>query len=356
MTAAGWQGILREQHPASRALMDKSETIRIPLKDSFERPINYLRVSLTDRCNLRCIYCMPPEGIDLSPRDDILSYEEILRVARLGAERGVRKVRLTGGEPLVRRGILEFIRELKAVEGIEELVLTTNGVLLETMAGPLEEAGLDRVNVSLDSLKPERFREAARFDGLDKVLAGLRAVEATSMRPIKVNVVVARGFNDDEVLDFAAFARSHPYEVRFIEHMPFSGGGNDWETMTAAEILETVAERYPLVAGSPAGPTAGPARTWRFADGEGSIGVIGPMSCEDFCQDCSRLRLTSDGQLRSCLLSDKESDLRELLRRGASDAEIVRRMEAAVAAKEERYPVAQGGLKKCSRAMITIGG
>jgi cyclic pyranopterin phosphate synthase len=336
--------------------MRPEKTQNLPLKDSFERPINYLRVSLTDRCNLRCVYCMPPEGIDLSPRDEILSYEEILRVARLGADRGIRKVRLTGGEPLVRRDLCELIRALKATAGIEEVVLTTNGLQLEKEAWNLAEAGLDRVNVSLDSLRRERFEAITRFDGLDKVLKGLRMVEATPMRPIKVNVVVARGFNEDEILDFAEFARSHPYEVRFIEHMPFAGLVSLTEPVTAEEILETVRARWPLVAAGQPGPSAGPARNWRFADGRGVIGVIGPMSCADFCTSCSRLRLTADGQLRTCLLDEKEVDLRGLLRSRATDEQIAQRMEEAVSAKEERYPQDFGTLKKCSRAMTAIGG
>jgi cyclic pyranopterin phosphate synthase len=256
----------------------------------------------------------------------------------------------------VRRDLTGFIQELKAIPGIEEVVLTTNGVLLLEMARKLEEAGCSRVNVSLDSLQRERFEAVARFDGLDKVLAGLRAVEATSMRPIKVNVVVARGFNDDEILDFAQLARDNPYEVRFIEHMPFGGGEDNWEPLTAEDILATIRAHYPLVSAEPAGETAGPARNWHFADERGSIGVIGPMSCADFCQSCSRLRLTADGQLRTCLLSDDEVDLRVLIRKGATDQEIVRRMEEAIETKNERYPQVYGALKKCSRAMTTIGG
>lgn len=326
------------------------------LKDSFSRPINYLRVSLTDRCNLRCIYCMPAEGIALEPRGEILSFEEILRLAALGAARGVRKIRLTGGEPLVRRGVAGLIRSLKAVDGIEEVVLTTNGLLLEKEAPALAEAGLDRVNVSLDSLRRERFARMARFDGLDKVLGGLRAVEATAMRPIKVNVVLVRGFNDDEILELAELARSHPYEVRFIEQMPFAIGEEEWRPVPSEEVLETIRERYELVPAPPRGPTSGPAKVFRFADGEGAIGVISPMSCSEFCQSCSRLRLKADGQLRTCLLTDSETDLRALLRGGAGDGELVAAMEAAVAAKEERYPESHGAFRKCSRAMVTIGG
>lgn len=326
------------------------------LKDSFSRPINYLRVSLTDRCNLRCIYCMPAEGIELEPRGEVLSFEEILRLARLGAARGVRKVRLTGGEPLVRRGVAGLIRSLKAIDGIEEVVLTTNGVLLEREAQGLAEAGLDRVNVSLDSLRPERFARMARLDALDKVLAGLRAVEATPMRPIKVNVVLVRGFNDDEILELAELARSRPYEVRFIEQMPFAIGEEEWRPVPSAEVLEAIRERYELVPAPTRGPTSGPAQVWRFADGKGAIGIISPMSCSEFCQSCSRLRLTADGQLRTCLLTDTETDLRALLRGGAGDDQVVAAMEAAVAAKQERYPLSFGAFRKCSREMVTIGG
>lgn len=336
--------------------MPKESSEKKPLKDRFARPINYLRVSLTDRCNLRCVYCMPPEGIALAPREEILSYEEILRVVRIGAARGIRKVRLTGGEPLVRRGLASFIRALKEVPGIREVVLTTNGLLLASMARELAEAGLDRVNVSLDTLRPERFRAITRFDGLQAVLEGLKAVEATGMRPIKVNVVVARGFNEDELLDFARLARSRPYQVRFIEAMPFGETEDGWKPLTASEVLETIGAHYRLVEADPPGPAAGPARVWNFADGRGSIGVIGPVSCADFCNDCTRLRLTADGQLRTCLLSDREVDLRGPLRRGASDEEIADLMETAAEIKEERYPVALGEPKKCSRAMSTIGG
>lgn len=326
------------------------------LVDSFARPISYLRVSLTDRCNLRCVYCMPTEGISLAPREEILSYEEIMRVVQLGATRGIRKVRLTGGEPLIRRGLTDLIRALKTVPGIEELALTTNGVLLADRAQALAEAGLNRVNVSLDTLRRDRFQAVTHRDALDEVLAGLRAVEATPMRPIKVNVVAARGFNEDEILDFATFARTHPYEVRFIEYMPFGGRVDGWEPLTMAEILKTIGRRHPLVPIAPLGPGAGPARVWHFRDGGGSIGVIGPMSCADFCQDCSRLRLTVDGQIRTCLLSDEEIDLRGPLRQGASDTEIVALIEAAVAVKVLSYPMVYGIPEKCARAMSTIGG
>jgi len=301
-------------------------------RDEFGRVHDDLRISVTDRCNLRCTYCMPQEPVWF-PRPEILTYEEMARLASVASGTGVRKVRLTGGEPLVRRDIPILIRELREIDGIREISLTTNGLLLETMAAELKRAGLDRINVSLDTLVRERFERLTRRDGLDRVLRGLREAARVGLAPIKINTVLMRGVNDDEVGPLVAGAREHGWEIRFIEFMPLENGGT-WDrsrVVSGQEIRDTIEARWPLVAQTPADPNA-PAVRYRFRDGRGVVGFVDSVT-QPFCATCNRLRLTSDGMLRVCLYDDREVDLKTPLRAGASDAELAGLMAAAVRAK-----------------------
>lgn len=328
------------------------------LVDSYERKIDYLRISVTDRCNLRCVYCMPPEGIDLTESSNILRYEEFYRIARIAAAHGVSKIRITGGEPLVRKGIIEFLSSLAAIPGIEDLSLTTNGVLLKDYAQRLKDAGLKRVNVSLDSLKRERFQKMTRGDNLADVLAGLEEAEKAGLTPVKINMVVIKGFNDDEVLDFALMSKSRPYHVRFIEYMPFNTqeGWQRDKCLTMKELKAIIEDKLgPLEHVADPKGGAGPARRYRWKDAPGEVGFISPVS-EHFCGSCNRLRLTSDGKLRVCLFSDSEIDIRKALRDGSGDEVIEHLLFKAVAEKPERHHINENIFKKCSRTMSLIGG
>lgn len=326
-----------------------------PLKDPFHRRINYLRVSVTDRCNLRCFYCMPPEGIEPLAHGQILSYEEILRVVRVAVSLGITKVRLTGGEPLVRRGIIGLVASIASLPGVQDLSLTTNGTKLGEMAAGLREAGLKRVNISLDTLKPELFEKITGRSELPAVLAGIEAARKVGLSPLKVNTVAMRGVNDGEILAFADLAAEKRIEVRFIEHMPsrrdaWSGAS----LVSAAEILETVASRYPLAETGGRDENSGPGRMYLLPGG-GKIGVISPMS-DHFCGSCNRLRLTSDGRLRSCLFSDDELDLKARLRDGSDDAQIEALLRAAVRKKPEGHGLVEGNGDHCGMDMSRIGG
>ncbi|HHL40988.1 MAG TPA: GTP 3',8-cyclase MoaA [Deltaproteobacteria bacterium] len=325
--------------------------------DSHKRRIDYLRISVTDRCNLRCLYCMPAEGLELAEHSSILRYEELLRIARTAVAHGVTRIRITGGEPLVRQGIVDFIGSLSGLDGLEDLSLTTNGVLLGGYARRLREAGLTRVNVSLDSLRRERFHRITRGDHLDRVLQGLETALAEGLSPVKVNVVVIKGFNDDEVRDFALLTRRHPYHVRFIEYMPFEVEAR-WERdkcVTTAELMETISAVEPLEPVEDGGRRTGPARRYRFRGAPGEVGFISPVS-DHFCGTCNRLRLTADGKLRTCLFSDEELDLRRVLRGGAGDEEIARLLFHAVRTKPAGHNINDNIFKKCSRTMSLIGG
>jgi cyclic pyranopterin phosphate synthase len=328
-----------------------------PLIDSYERRIDYLRVSVTDRCNLRCLYCMPPEGIELAEPKSILRYEELLRVAEIAAAHGVTKVRVTGGEPLVRKGVIEFLGRLASIKGIEDLSLTTNGVLLREYAERLADAGLKRVNVSLDSLRKDRFEKITRGGRLDDVLSGLEESLKASITPVKINMVVIKGFNDDEIADFALLSKKMPYHVRYIEYMPFDSA-EGWQRdkcMSAREIRETIERVEPLEPVVSASGGAGPARRFRFRGASGEVGFISPVS-EHFCGSCNRLRLTSDGKLRTCLFSDDEVDIRKALRDGSSDSEIEALLFRAVRLKPMKHHINENVFKKCSRTMSLIGG
>jgi cyclic pyranopterin phosphate synthase len=330
--------------------------VRDPLHDGHGRRISDLRVSVTDRCNFRCQYCMPAEGLPWLERAEVLTFEEIERLVTLLAQMGVDELRLTGGEPLVRRDFPALAARLKRVPGLREVSITTNGFLLERDAAALVAAGVDRFNVSVDSLQRDRFYAQTRRDALDRVLAGLEHLASfPEAHPIKINAVAIRGFTEDEVLPFARFAREHPYEVRFIEYMPLDGD-RTWkadQVLTGAEIREAIHAVYPL---EPAArdPHA-TARVHHFADGQGKIGFINPVS-EPFCGDCNRIRLTADGRLRTCLFSLNETDLRAVLRAGASDDELEQVIRTAVWAKELKHHVNEPGFVQPARTMSAIGG
>ena len=308
--------------------------------DGFGRRIEYLRVSVTDKCNLRCVYCMPEEGLPWLRRDQLLTYEEITHIVGTMAPLGLRRVRITGGEPLVRRDVAALAGMIASIPGIDDLALSTNAVLLDEHAGALKAAGVRRLNVSLDSLRPERVDALARRPGTARrVMAGLAAAEDAGFEPIKLNVVLMRGANDDEIPDFAALTRERPWHVRFIELMPTGANlalsANAFVSCTEAlERLQGIAELEP-VAGPPGN---GPATYYRFPDARGTVGVITPMS-HDYCERCNRMRLTADGQLRPCLFGHLQTDLRNPLRRGDDLVPLIRE---TLRIKPERHWLVQG--------------
>ncbi|HET6231046.1 MAG TPA: GTP 3',8-cyclase MoaA [Longimicrobiaceae bacterium] len=311
-----------------------------PMEDGFGRRIEYLRISVTDKCNLRCVYCMPEEGLPWLKREEILSYEEIAQIVRVMAGVGLRRVRITGGEPLVRRDLPALVRQIKAVPGIDDIALSTNAVLLHELADELRDAGVDRVNVSLDSLRPERVDAISRRAGsADAIFRGLEAAERAGFSPIKVNCVVMRGRNDDEVADFAAITRERPWHIRFIEVMPTGEnlGVQAEEFVSADEILASVGavgELRPVT--GPAGN--GPAAYYAFDGAPGTVGVITPMS-HNYCGTCNRMRLTADGQLRPCLFGHAQTNLRDPLRRGEPIEPLLR---DTLRIKPERHWLVQG--------------
>src|SRR5436189_1659737 len=305
-----------------------------PLRDGWGRELKSLRVSVTDKCNFRCRYCMPAEGLEWLGREEVLTFEEIARLVRVLARMGVDEIRLTGGEPLVRRDLPVLVELLAATPGVRDLSLTTNGILLDRLAGPLVAAGLRRLNLSLDSLSHVRFAEITRRDALDRVLAGLEEAERyPELRPLKINCVAMRGFTEEEVPALAELARRKPYVVRFIEFMPLDAD-ESWradDVLSGAEIRALIEERWPLVE-LPAKPSS-TARRFRFADGAGEVGFVSPVS-EPFCSTCDRIRVRADGRLRTCLFSRREWDLKTPLRDGASDDELAGRLRFAVRHKE----------------------
>ncbi len=306
------------------------------IKDRYDRIIDYLRISVTDRCNLRCVYCMPAEGVRLIHSEDILSYEEIIRVVRIASRLGVRKIRLTGGEPLIRKDLPHLIESIARVEGVEDISLTTNGLLLARLARALAAAGLKRVNISLDSLEPERYREITRGGYLGDVRAGIQAAERAGLHPIKINMVAIRGVNDDEIVRFARWTAYAPYDVRFIELMPF-GRGNHWnreEIVSVEEMKEGISAIAPLIPVKTR--SSGPARYYRFPGAPGTIGFISPVT-HHFCESCNRIRITADGKLRPCLFSEVEIDLKSALRWGATDVEIEGLLRHSVEIKPQRH-------------------
>ncbi|MFP5299090.1 MAG: GTP 3',8-cyclase MoaA [Actinomycetota bacterium] len=332
-----------------------ARTQRPPLIDRYGRTASDLRLSVTDRCNFRCRYCMPPEGLDWLPRDQILSFEELIRLAAVAVESGIRSIKVTGGEPLVRKHLHVLIRGLRALGDDLDISLTTNGFLLTEHAEALAEAGLDRVTVSCDSLVRHRFEEMTLRDGLERVMSGLDAAAAFGLTPVKINTVIMRDVNEDQILPFTELARRTGYEVRFIEYMPLDAQ-DEWSAdavVGATQILETIAAVYPLLSMD---GTRSPATSFRFADGApGAVGVI-PSVSQPFCDSCDRVRITADGQMRSCLFSLDETDLRGPLRQGKDDDELAALMRDCVAAKWAGHRIGQPDFVKPSRSMSSIGG
>lgn len=325
------------------------------MRDQYGRELTDLRISLTDRCNLRCVYCMPAEGIEFRPSEELLQDDELLLLVRAAAELGVRKVRLTGGEPTVRPGLVNLVREIRAIPGIEDIALTTNGLLLDRLAAPLAAAGLSRVNVSLDTLDPAKFAAITRGGRVEQVTAGIAAAEAAGLGPIKLNAVVVRGFNDGDVGPLAALTLDRPWEVRLIEMMPFSTVG-DFAEAGIVKSEETMARIElglgPLSAIDLSG--GDPARTYRLPGARGALGFISPVS-NPFCAKCGRLRLTADGRLRLCLLRDDEVDLLGPLRAGASYEQIKAIFRAGAYRRPFGHALAEAMYPQ-ARAMIQIGG
>jgi len=326
----------------------------MPLTDKFGRPITDLRVSVTDRCNFRCVYCRSADPEKHLPAQNLLEWDEYERLVRILVGMGIRKVRVTGGEPLVRPGVEDFIARLKAI-GVQDLSMTTNGYLLAERCDQLVTAGMDRINISLDSLRRERFERITRTKTFDDVVAGIDAAQASRLRPVKVNAVLVRGINDDEVEAFAEFARERDLIMRFIEFMPLDAD-HTWTramVVTAAEIHARISARWPLV--PVVHERSETARRYRFADGRGEIGLIAPVS-QPFCGHCSRIRLTADGKLRTCLFSKDDHDLRHLLRGGATDREIGDEILLIVEHKEKGHRINEPGFVPPSRSMVYIGG
>lgn len=325
------------------------------IRDRFDRVIDYMRISVTDRCNLRCAYCMPSCGVQLLGHGDILSDSEIIRIVRIAAGLGVRKIRLTGGEPLLRPGLVALVASLSGIEGIEDMSLTTNGLLLGSMAGKLAEAGLRRVNVSLDSLKPERYRAVTRGGSMDDVLRGITAAEDAGLLPVKINMIPIRGFNDDEIEDFARLTLHKPFQVRFIEFMPI-GAREFW---SPEKYVPTDEIRARVSAVAPIEPLkirrSGTARYYTFEGAAGVLGLISPVT-HHFCSMCNRLRLTSDGKLRPCLFSEREIDVKSALRCGAADEEIEALLRLSVEAKPEGHMIGHGSTLDHLKPMSMIGG
>lgn len=323
--------------------------------DAYGRQMTYLRISLTDRCNFRCLYCMPATGMKFQPREELLTDDELLRLVGLFAKSGFTKLRLTGGEPTIRPHVEDLIREMKSFPGIEEISMTTNGLLLPRMAADLKAAGLDRINVSIDTLDPVRFKFMTRGGRLDLVLAGIEEAERLGIGPIKLNTVVIRGQNEQDVVDMAALSIDKPWEVRFLEIMPMEGVGMVYDEglVTTEETKARLEHHYGALRPVDSNPSD-PARLWQLPGARGTIGFISPVS-EPFCQFCNRVRLTADGKLRLCLLRNDEIDFREEMRNGASDDEMLLRLRAGIWRKPWGHGLAEGDLN-IGRGMSQIGG
>lgn len=328
------------------------------LVDTYGREIDYLRISITDHCNLKCYYCTPFSGRSHLERSEILTYEEMLKVARAAAAVGITKIRITGGEPLVRKGVVEFCQMLSDLDGLKSLALTTNGIYLEEMAEPLFKAGVRRINISLDTLKPERFEKITGYNWLSRVLAGIRRAEDIGMDPIKINTVVMRGINDDEIEDLARLTLHKPYHVRFIELMPTNSlAYSDYTSlfMPIEEIVKMISQ-IDLAQIGPATDSYGPAKLCRLPGAKGKVGFIAPVSWH-FCGSCNRLRLTADGKIKTCLFSREEIDIKTPLRNGATQNEIIDIFRQAVAKKPSGHHLnAKNHQNTCGRAMRAIGG
>jgi cyclic pyranopterin phosphate synthase len=328
----------------------------VPLSDQFNRPITYLRISVTDRCNLRCVYCMPEAGLPWIAKSSILTFEEIEQIVRAAAAIGVRSIRLTGGEPLIRRNLPDLVAKLAAIDGIEDIALSTNALLLAEQVVALKQAGLNRVNISLDTLSEDRFEKIARRPGLSKVLAGIDAAIEAGLAPVKINVVIMRGQNDDELLDFAELTRDRNLFVRFIEMMPVHDSADLQRDayVSATEMLDRIRERGELIASVGPGGN-GPARYFAFPNAKGAVGVISPLS-HDYCETCNRVRLSADGRLRLCLFGDNDIDIRTPLREGATQDDIAGIFRGAMYVKPERHHLDLGKPASAMRALSEIGG
>lgn len=351
-----WRQVLEQ----ARQLYSPSDLTRAPLTDSFAREHTYLRISLTERCNLRCLYCMPEEGVQLTPSDHLMTRDEILRLAKLFVASGVRKVRLTGGEPTLRKDLADICRDLKQEAGVQSLALTSNGIVLARLLPELQVAGLDGVNISLDTLRPDRFERMTRRKGLDKVLRSIDTALAGGLDQVKVNVVVMRGMNDDEIGDFVALTRDRPLNVRFIEYMPFDG--NVWSTAKLMSYKEMFARAQGAVGPDTplvriADPKGEVAKNFRPEGYRGSVSFITSMT-EHFCEDCNRVRLMADGNLKVCLFGHNEVSLRDAIREGATDEDLRYIIKASLGKKKARHAGMFEIARQSSegRAMVKIGG
>ncbi len=332
------------------------ESLPTQLVDGMGRTIVNLRVSVTDRCNFRCTYCMPADNVEFMNRSHLLSFEEIVRVVEIVSKMGIRRIRITGGEPLMRKDLPELIRMIKGVELIEDIAMTTNAYFLKEHAQNLKEAGLKRLNVSLDALDPEKFKEVNRRDCLEQVLEGLKEANRVGFKSIKINAVAVRNFSETEIMDLIEMGRSDGFEIRFIEFMPLDAD-RSWErdkVLFGHEILDTIKKKYELV---PIDNSLeiGPASEYNFADGKGKIGIITAVS-NPFCDHCNRIRMTADGKLRTCLFSTNEHNLKDLIRNGASDEEIGKAVHGAVLIKEPGHKINLDSFEQPERAMYAIGG
>ncbi len=340
--------------PKERAEVKGARTM---LKDKFGRQIRDLRISVTDRCNFSCVYCKSADPKNYFPHRDLLSWDEFLRLTRVLVGLGIRKVRVTGGEPLLRDGVVEFIGELGRMKGLDDVAVTTNGYLLPEKAEALVAAGSPRITVSLDSMDPAKFARMTRTPAsYEKVMAGLDAAVEAGLKPVKVNIVLVRGFNDDEVVEFSRLARNRDLVVRFIEYMPLDAD-HTWNrdlVVAAREIVDAINAAHPLVEIPRSSPSETALR-YRFADGEGEIGIIAPVSIP-FCGQCSRLRVTADGKLRTCLFSLREHDVRHLVRNGATDGDIERFFSNVVHQKEPGHRINESDFVQPDRTMVYIGG
>jgi len=325
------------------------------LVDQYRRHLNYLRVSITDRCDLRCLYCKPEGLIPKLTHQEILTYEEILRLVRIAVDMGITKVRITGGEPLVRQGVCGFLSQLTHIAGVTDVSLTTNGFQLGKYLHRLKDAGVHRLNISLDTLKPEKYQKITGIDGFKKVWAAIELAQQLGFSPIKINAVVLKGYNDDELVDMARMSITHPFHIRFIEYMPIGTANmRQKDYLHTSDIKQRLTELGPLL------PVKrdthdGPAERFRFADALGEVGFISAMSSH-FCDSCNRLRLSASGKLRSCLMSDEQKDLRPLLRQGESDEELIRVFLASVHAKPARHHLTDPKQSRVNSQMSSIGG
>jgi GTP 3',8-cyclase len=324
-------------------------------RDAYGRPMTYLRISLTDRCNLRCVYCMPALGMKFAPREDLLTDDEILAVVRAAETIGFNKIRLTGGEPTIRPHVTELVREIAALPGIDDVTMTTNGLLLRRLAQPLKDAGLNRVNISIDTLVPEKFTQITRGGKIEKVWDGIQASEEAGLSPIKLNAVVVRGQNDTEVADLAALTLEKPWQMRYIEVMPLEGVDEVHDTglVTTAETLDILERSFGKLEALEA-PAGDPARVFKIPGAVGTIGFISPVS-EPFCSFCNRIRLTADGKLRLCLLRNDEVDVRDILRNGGTEDDLIEQIRFGVWRKPWGHGLAEGD-RNTGRGMSQIGG